>query len=309
MNAADRIREIFRAATGRLDDAPDLERFDEKLSPNMRALRLTMTIADMLLSMGVSVADVVSMSLDITDRYCKRKVHFDVSSNLIMASQDRGDEMEPLTLVRHATPHSPNNMVVQSLQELVRDIAGGDVMLNDAEQRLDEILQQPRKYPYWVTTVGSALISAGVGVLFGAKPLIILIMFLAGAVVAYVLRILVHKRVPLFFAQVFSALFITLIAAGTALASQQFEVGWLYGLSPRYIIVGGIMMLVAGLAIVSAVQDAIDEFYVTANARLLKVIMMTVGIVAGVLIGLYAARKMGIYIDLDSQPKDSSASY
>lgn len=53
-------------------------------------------------------------------------------------------------------------------------------------------------------------------------------------------------------------------------------------------------MLVAGLIIVGAFQDAIDEFYVTANARLLRVTMMTGGIVVGVLVGLYIVQRFGV---------------
>lgn len=52
--------------------------------------------------------------------------------------------------------------------------------------------------------------------------------------------------------------------------------------------------MVAGLMIVSAFQDAIDEYYMTASARLLKVAMLTSGIVMGVAIGLYIARLLGI---------------
>ena len=44
--------------------------------------------------------------------------------------------------------------------------------------------------------------------------------------------------------------------------------------------------------IVGALQDAIDEYYLTATARILKVIMKTGGIVLGVTIGLYIAKKM-----------------
>lgn len=43
-----------------------------------------------------------------------------------------------------------------------------------------------------------------------------------------------------------------------------------------------------------AFQDAIDEYYVTATARLLKVVMLTGGIVMGVAIGLYLANRLHI---------------
>jgi uncharacterized membrane protein YjjP (DUF1212 family) len=53
--------------------------------------------------------------------------------------------------------------------------------------------------------------------------------------------------------------------------------------------VGGIVMLVAGMTIVGAAQDAIDQFYVTASARLLDVILRTAGIVVGIVASLELA--------------------
>jgi hypothetical protein len=55
----------------------------------------------------------------------------------------------------------------------------------------------------------------------------------------------------------------------------------LVGVDPTLVVVGGIVMLVAGMAIVGAAQNATDQFYVTASARLLDVVMRTVGIAVG----------------------------
>lgn len=304
MEVTKKIRAIFLAAINDYDTPPEFERFDENISSNMRALRLAMTIADTLVAMGVPVADVVSVALDTTDRYCQRKVQFDIISNMITASQYRGNDREPLTLVRQATARNTNNMLIQSIYELVHDISNNGLDLDEAERRLDDLMRNPHEYPYWLTTIGSATISAGVGVMLQAKPSLIVIMFLAGAFISYLVSVLAHRRVPMFFAQVFSAFFITMVAALAAFISRESDIAWLQDIHPNLIVVGGIIMLVAGLAIVGAVQDAIDEFYVTATARLLKVGMMTIGIVAGVLMGLYAARQMGIYIRID---EDSQA--
>ena len=60
------------------------------------------------------------------------------------------------------------------------------------------------------------------------------------------------------------------------------------------LVISGIVLLVAGLMIVGAFQDAIDEYYVTANARLLRVIMATIGIIVGVMTVLYIIQRFGI---------------
>ncbi|PID99465.1 hypothetical protein CSA80_01755 [Candidatus Saccharibacteria bacterium] len=305
MSVQEKITHIKQALKGafqseeKLVNASLKAELSEHLSPNIRALRLATTSAEVLLGSGVAVSDVVSMALDITDRYCKRKVQFDISSTTIMASQDRGDTLEPLTLIRHARPQTPNNMVVQSLQELIHEIAAGDLELSEAEDRLEKLLESPWEYPQWLKAVGSAFISAGVGIMFGAKPIIIAIMLLVGVGVTYLLKFFETKNTPTFFAQISSATIITLVAALVTWAGRA-EFALFSGVNPTLIVIGGIVMLAAGLAVVGAVQDAIDEYYVTANARLLKVMIMTAGIVTGVIIGLYVAKQLGFAISVNS---------
>ncbi|PID30792.1 hypothetical protein CR983_02420 [Candidatus Saccharibacteria bacterium] len=297
----DKLKQLFRVAFQAQHDAkPEVhERYGERLSPNMRAIRLAMNVADILVGSGIAVSDVVSMGLDITDSYCKRKVQFDISLTVIMASQDRGDEHEPLTMIRYARPRTTNNMLVQSIQELVRDIGRGDIPLDEAEERFEQLVAKPRHYPYWLRTFGTALIASGVGVMFGAPPLIVTIMTVVGVAVSYGLTILAKYRVPSFFAQVVSAALIILVAALVTWAGDA-GADIVDNVDPTLIAIGGIIMLLSGLAFVSAVQDAIDEYYITANARLLRVFMMTGGIVAGVTVGLYLAKQCDIFITVDS---------
>lgn len=306
-----KIKHIIDSVISEQASSSDLSglRHDENLSPNVRAIRLAVSIADTLVANGIAVSDVVSTGLDITDRYCQRRVAFDISSTIIMASQDRGNDREPLTMIRHSTVITPNTMLVQTIQELARDIADGKLTLRQAEDRYDEIMRDVKKYPFWLMAVGGGLISAGVGIMFGASLTITIIMLALGTLVSYILRVLSHHRVPSFFSQVFSSIFITLIAAVVAWAGNQSDFVFFHGLNPTLIVIGGIVMLVAGLAIVSAIQDAIDEYYITANARLLRVVMMTIGIVAGVVVGLYFSRSLGVSIAVDpeSTPMERSS--
>lgn len=85
---------------------------------------------------------------------------------------------------------------------------------------------------------------------------------------------------------------------------------FLGSVNPTLITVGGIVLLVAGMAIVGAFQDAIDEYYVTAGARLLRVVMMTTGIVIGVGIGLHVSSKLDIsFIPTPDRLSFASAGY
>ena len=128
--------------------------------------------------------------------------------------------------------------------------------------------------------IGNAGVSAGVSLLFTPSWKIILATLLTGLIVDRLLAAMEHWRVPPFFQQFAAAGLITLIAAGITEATAQ-GVSFFIGVDPTLVVVGGIVMLVAGMTIVGAAQDAIDEFYLTASARLLDVVMRTAGIVVG----------------------------
>lgn len=295
------LKDHFQSAPSEHSHVP-IDKFDEKLTPNMRALRLSMGVADQLTSLGVGVNDVVSMALDITDTYCSRKVHIDISYTLLTYSQDRGNDREPLTLIHTVTPRAANSMVVQLLQELVRDIKRSGLSLDSAEKRLDEITAKPPRYPGWAMTLGNGGISAGVCMLYTGSPIIIFLAFLTGSFIDRVLRLTSKIGAPAFYAQIAAAALSVIIAGIVSWLSQSGQIPILESVNPTLIVIGGIVMLVAGLTIVSATQDAIYEYYITANARLLRVSMMTVGIVIGTLSGLYIAKKIGISFHVSPEP-------
>jgi uncharacterized membrane protein YjjB (DUF3815 family) len=74
------------------------------------------------------------------------------------------------------------------------------------------------------------------------------------------------------------------------------------GLDPTLVVVGGIIMLLAGMMVVGAVQDAIDQFYLTASARMFEVLMRTGGIVAGIVVGLAVAQYFGVSMTISAEP-------
>lgn len=271
-----------------------IEKLDGTLTPNMRALRLTMSIAEQLISMGTPAQSVVHMSLSITDIYCTRKVHIDVISSQLILSQDRGNDHEPLTLIRTIPPREVNYQHMQCLQTLVARIADNKLTLDAAERELDDILAKPRRYSQWIIYMAGGGLSAGSALLYTASLPVIIASLLMGITVMWLLARLNRLALPVFFTQIVSAVFIALTAAFVTWLAAHHYLDVIGDINPTIITVSGIVLLVAGMMIVGAFQDAIDEYYVTASGRLLKVIMMTMGVVSGVMIGLYAARRLGV---------------
>jgi uncharacterized membrane protein YjjP (DUF1212 family) len=289
---SDLIKGALRNVARTVDDSvvQPLEKIGENLTPNMRALRLVMTLAEKLLSMGVAASDVVHMCLGITNTYCKRRVHIDISYTQINISQDRGIDREPLTLIRTITPDDANYQQIQALQTLALDIRDKHIPLEKAEAKMDEIVTNPPQQSRWIVYAAGGAVSAGVVLLYDGTPIIIATSFVMGFLVTGMLRWMARIGVATFYAQIITSLVITLSAA--ALAWSNTYIG--FSVNPTILVIGGIVLLVAGMMIVGAFQDAIDEYYVTANARLLKVAMATGGIVVGVLTGLYVATRFGI---------------
>jgi uncharacterized membrane protein YjjP (DUF1212 family) len=301
MSIFSRMSNFYRKVLISTDDDKELaaERFGETITPNMRALRLSMTVADYLVAMGVAASDVTEVCLNITDRYCERKVSIEIIATVLMFSQDRGNEREPLTLIRSLHPRPVNSALIQDIEDIADEIHDGKLTLDNAEERLETLLAKPTTYPQWVLSIGSASISAGIGALLSGSLLIIMLSFLVGGVISYMLIFLTKIRMPAFFIQVIAATIATLVAAFVTWLGNH-GVTQLAGLDPNLIIIGGIIMLVAGLAIVSAVEDAIDEYYITANARILRVVMLTAGIIFGVVAGLYIAKNLGVNMTVNT---------
>lgn len=257
---------------------------ERSLINTLRPIRLALKVAESLLSHGVSTRDTVNQALDITERYCKEKVYFDVSSNVITASQYRGLDKDPLTLVVTVRYATTNNMLVQELQQLVRDIVKG-LPLNDAVKRYNNIEKNTRQYPSWLRTFGNAGMATGLVMIYASSWVNLVLSFITACIVDRIMLIIARRKVPTFFVQVIGSFAIVLGATGFA-ALGKLGIWPFIHVDPTLVTVGVIVMLVAGLTLAATAQDAIDEYYVTASARLMKTTMLTVGIVIGIVSGL-----------------------
>lgn len=73
-------------------------------------------------------------------------------------------------------------------------------------------------------------------------------------------------------------------------------------MNPTLIVVGGIVILLVGTVIVGAAQDAIDQFYVTASARVFEVVIRTAGIVLGIVAAIHLGYRLGVPLSISARP-------
>lgn len=263
-------------------------------------LRLAMRIGDELLSAGMSANDVVVFMLRVTNAYGLPGVHVDVTYTSISASHHPGPGLSPVTSIRVVRPTVVDYTKVRRLDRFGADVEAG-LPIDEATAALERIRSAPHPYPRFMSILGHAGVAPAASLLFTTSWKIILVTFLTGGLVDLMLTAFNRRRVPPFFQQLAAAGLITLVAAGIAAAGAR-GVTFFVGLDPTLVVVGGIVMLVAGMMIVGAVQDAIDQFYVTASARVFEVFMRTAGIVAGIVIALRLAQNMGAPLSISADP-------
>src|SRR5699024_9054341 len=79
-------------------------------------------------------------------------------------------------------------------------------------------------------------------------------------------------------------------------------------LPPSLVVASGIMVLLAGLSVVGAAEDAIAGFPLTSAARSFEVVLSTVGIIIGIGVMLAIAQRLGVTLSIgDLQARGGGA--
>jgi uncharacterized membrane protein YjjP (DUF1212 family) len=260
---------------------------------------LAMRVGETLLSTGASASDVVATVLRLVDAYGLRSVHVDVSFTSICVSYHRGPDADPMTVMRGIKVRSTDLTRLERLQTLVRDIADDGVEVEQARARFDALISAPHPYRRWVVTASLATVAAGAAALFDGTWLILALSFATTAVVDRIQRRLARRGIAAFFTQAVGGAIPTVVAVGL-LAAISAGVPGLQGVSSSLVVASGIVVLLAGLSVVGAAQDAIDGYYVTAGARAFEVLVLTLGIVVGIGVVLAIAQRSGVPMQLST---------
>ena len=295
-------------------------------------LDLALRIGEAALSTGASAADVVATVMRVTAAYGVKSASVDITYTSVSVSVPRGIHEDPLSMMRVIKLRSMDFSRLEGLQRLVDDLCGspedwrsarrshpsrrGKTMdVETARARLSDVLTAPHPYRRWVVTLGMALTAVGVVILFGGGPVMWLVAGTSAALVDRAQRVLYGLGVAAFFSQAVSAAIPSLVAVllfwvESSPDKQEGMPGLGIDLpgvgAPSLVVVSGIIVLLAGLSVMGAAQDAIDGYYVTAGARGLEVVMMTLGIAVGVAFVLSIARSAGIEMSINPYVDEGS---
>ena len=256
-----------------------------------------------LLATGAPATEAVERTLAAARAYGLRSIHVDVTFSSLVVSYHRGPTQDPMTLMRVVPVRSPDFTRYARLRRLVDTLVQQPLPVIEARHRLDAVVRAPHPYRHWVVTAALGLLAAAAAALLGAGPLICGLSFVTSAGTAYAQFRLSRAGFAPFFTQAVGAAIPTTVAT---LATVVGDVGARHALSPSLIVAAGIVVLLSGLSFVGAAQDAIEGFYVTAAARFAEVLVLTLGLVLGIIAVLTVATRLGVPLVISARTVGSA---
>lgn len=252
----------------------------------LRIMDLALRAGEMLLSNGAGTADVSATMSSICRHLGLRGTYVDVTHIMLTMVHDQQLDEPPLILRRNVVRRETDFEDVTAIDRLVSDLLNNEIDLDEARTRLGAISATGHARPRAVVIGASGMVGAGVALMLGGELFVSLTAFLAAVVIEMVRRPLEVRRLPDFYIQVVGGLCASLIAVSAAALSLPAP--------PSLVIAANIVVLLAGLGLMGAIQDALTGYHLTAVARLLEVLLATGGIVAGVSGGLMVGRMLGV---------------
>ncbi|EYR62925.1 amino acid export carrier protein [Actinotalea ferrariae CF5-4] len=275
-------------------------------------MELALRVGEAMLSLGAAAVDVTLAIRRVLKAFGLRGAQVDLTFTSITVSYDRGVGAYPLTMMRVVAERLPDYGRLQDVVELARDVGERVVPPEDAARQvdaaheaLDRIVSAPQTYRRWVVTVALSTLAGAVAVLLGGGPAVALVAAATTAVIDRVVWFLGLRGLPAFFLQAVGAAIAALVAVALFLARPvlPFDPDLL---PPSLVVAAGIVVLLAGLSLVGAAEDAISGFPITAGARAFEVLVLTLGIVVGIGFVLDVARRLGVPLLLLDPPQNTT---
>lgn len=255
-----------------------------------RALNLTLDfclrVGEILLSSGAGAADVTATMRSVSWQLGVRHPDIDVTFTSLSMSFQSSPEEPAQFQVRQVKQRDIDYEDLTQVDHLVRDVLNDRVDLMEARNRLARIVSSGHNTPRWAVTLGWGVMCAGVGLLLGGNATVIAIAFAAAVCIDRLQMVMARRRVPFFYRQVAGGGIATVFAVVAAAAGLDAD--------PSLVVTANIVMLLAGIGFMGALQDALSGFYVTAGARLTEALLATAGIIAGVSGGLSLGSFFGV---------------
>ncbi|MGK5682355.1 threonine/serine ThrE exporter family protein [Actinoplanes sp. URMC 104] len=258
----------------------------------VQVLDLCMRVGEVLLSSGEPAGHVGATMTRLAAACGLPTVDVDITFNSIAVCCHRGVAAAPVTTMRIAQYRTTDLTRLELVTGIVERVERGKMTAETAAGELTAAIAARHPYPRWVATAGWAGLAAAVALLLGGSVIIAATAFVLNAFIDRLGRRLGRWGVASFFMQLIGAAVATTATIGLFAAGAIPE-----GARPSLVIAAGITVLLSGLSVVGAVQDAISAYYVTATGRAAEIALLSAGLLAGVILGLKLGQLFGLILD------------
>jgi uncharacterized membrane protein YjjP (DUF1212 family) len=290
----DRMRSMVRLPLSERPAPEHVPRGEDEAGLSVpRVLDLTLRIGELLLAGGEGAEDVEAAMFGVTHAYGLDRCEATVTFTLISVTHQPSLVDAPVSLSRTVRRRGTDYTRLAAVFQLVDDISSGEVTLEESYGRLATIRRNRHPYTKWQLTIAAGLLAGAASTLVGGGWQVFLLAALGAMLGDRLAWLAASRGLPEFY---------QFVAA--AMAPAALGVGWAAGhttgreeVQAAAIITGGLFALIPGRALVAGVQDGLTGYYLTASARLLEVVYLSVGIVCGVLAVLYIGETSGVRLD------------
>lgn len=237
-------------------------------------IAFVLDLGETLFRYGAGALEVETSIIATTAAFGMKNTDVDITNQSISLNWAPEGRI-PYSRVRVVRSWSGNYKALAAVHQLVADIVAGRMTRSDAAQRLEEITREPKPFPRWVVTVAGGFFASFFASFLGAPLLDATLGFFGTLIVLWLTRQLTTWRVPEYFGLAAGGFFASFLAMGA------FTMG--VDITPSMVVAGSLMILLPSARVVSAIQDAINGFPITAAGRLLSSLLAFAGMTSGIM--------------------------
>ncbi|GAA3211484.1 threonine/serine exporter family protein [Actinocorallia longicatena] len=258
------------------------------------AMELTLRVGELMLAGGESAERVERAIIHLGQVYGLPRIEANVTLAAISVSYLPGLGRQPVTGERMVRRRSANFTRLVALQRLIGDAESGRLPLDGASERLRKIISAPAPYPSWLLHGALAMIGGAGAILVGGGAWAAAAAFAATLCGDRTGAWLGRRGVAEFFqvavaAAIGALMAVLLVAADSPVSSGS-------------VVVGVVIALIPGRALVASLQDGIAGDYMTGTVRLVETMFIIAAILAGVGFTIYLGNRLGVAISLNNLP-------
>ncbi|MFL4478754.1 threonine/serine exporter family protein [Paeniglutamicibacter sp. ORCA_105] len=249
-----------------------------------KTLEFALDLAETMFRYGAGALEVETSVIAVTAALGLSYTDVDITNQSIHLnfSPPEGESFSMLRVVRSWT----NNFAgLAEVHRLVSDIVSGGVTRQQSVDRLREISRRPKPFPRWMIGSAAGAFAALFVIFIGGSLPGAILAFVSSLAVGQIIKYAARWRVPEFFSVATASFVVTAIAVLFHALNAPMDAA--------LVVAGGILLLLPSARFVSALQDAINGFPVTAAGRFFSAALTYAAILTGIMTALVGGELLG----------------